>query len=42
MTPAVPGIDSRTTAAMVFGPSKEMVRSRCSSARAHSCSWVSA
>ncbi len=42
MMPAVPGMVSRMTAAIVEGPSKAIVVSRCSSARAHSCSSVSA
>lgn len=42
MIPAVPGIVSSTIAAIVPGPSKAIVVSRCSSARAHSCSSVSA
>ena len=40
MMPAVPGMVSRMIAAIVCGPSKAIVSSRCCSARAHSSASV--
>jgi hypothetical protein len=40
MIPAVPGMDSRTIAAIVAGPSIAIVCSRCCSARSHSSASV--